>query len=192
MHNYRAYGSFVRLDLASGLVFYTGNNPLNRTGGGIRGQDFDETVVDGITNPVARDRALWHAGMSYIAENPPRFLELAYLKFLRFWRLWPYVQDYATPLYLIASLVNFVPVLILSVIYLVIWGVRERARIAPILAWDVYLTLTHMIFIGSIRYRLPLEPFMIMFAAVAITRLGRWFKAGHRQASERTADHAMV
>jgi hypothetical protein len=30
-----------------------------------------------------------------------------------------------------------------------------------------------MIFIGSLRYRLPLEPFMIMFAAVATMRLGR-------------------
>jgi 4-amino-4-deoxy-L-arabinose transferase-like glycosyltransferase len=173
MHNYRAYGSFVRLDLASGFVFYSGNNPLNRTGGGIAGQDFDEKFLDGVPEPVARDRAMWNAGMSYVAENPRRFLELARLKFLRFWRLWPYVQDYATPLYVVASLISFVPVLILSAIYLIFWGWREHTRIAPILAWGAYLTLIHMIFIGSLRYRLPLEPFMIMFAAVAIVRLGR-------------------
>ncbi len=173
MHNYRAYGSFVRLDLASGFVFYSGNNPLNRTGGGIAGQDFDEKFLDGVADPVARDRAMWKAGMSYVAENPQRFLELARLKFLRFWRLWPYVQDYATPLYVVASLISFVPVLILSAIYLIVWGWREHTRIGPILAWGAYLTLIHMIFIGSLRYRLPLEPFMIMFAAVTTMRLGR-------------------
>jgi histidinol phosphatase-like PHP family hydrolase len=90
------------------------------------------------------------------------------------WRLWPYAQDYASPLYVIASLVSFVPVLILSVFYLVIWGWRERIQIAPFLAWAAYLTLIHMIFISSLRYRLPLEPFMIMFAAVATVRLVRW------------------
>jgi 4-amino-4-deoxy-L-arabinose transferase-like glycosyltransferase len=175
MHNYRAYGSFVRLDLASGFVFYSGNNPLNRTGGGILGQDFDQKSFDGITDPVARDRAMWNAGVSYVAENPRRFLELAWLKFERFWRPWPYAQDYATPLYVVVSLASFVPVLILTVIYLAIWGWWERIRIAPVLAWGAYLTLIHTIFIGSLRYRLPLEPFMIMFAAVATMRLGRWY-----------------
>jgi hypothetical protein len=42
------------------------------------------------------------------------------------------------------------------------------------MAWGAYLTLIHMVFIGSLRYRLPLEPFIIMFAAVAVIRLGRW------------------
>ena len=174
LHNYRDYGTFVRLNLASGFVFYSGNNPLNQTGGGIGGQDFDEKKFTDIVNPVERDRALWNAGANYIAENPQRFLKLAALKFLRFWRLWPYVQDYASPLYVVVSLVSFLPVLVLSIIYLIIWGWRDRIRVAPILAWGAYLTLIHMIFIGSLRYRLPLEPLMIVLAAVAIVRLARW------------------
>jgi 4-amino-4-deoxy-L-arabinose transferase-like glycosyltransferase len=185
LHNYRAYGTFVRLDLASGLVFYSGNNPLNRTGGGIARQDYDDTFTDSIADPVARDKAMWAAGLSYVAEHPQRFLELATLKLLRFWRLWPYAQDYASPLYVLVSLASFLPVLVLSVIYLLVWGWREPARIAPYLAWGVYLTLIHMIFISSLRYRLPLEPFMIMFAAVAITRFGRWYWSG-ASAEERT------
>jgi 4-amino-4-deoxy-L-arabinose transferase-like glycosyltransferase len=174
LHNYRDYGTFVRLNLASGFVFYSGNNPLNQTGGGINGQDFDEKAFTDIADPVARDRALWNAGAAYVAEHPQRFLELAVLKFLRFWRLWPYVQGYATLPYVLASLASFVPILILTVFYLAIWGWRDRVRIAPVLAWGVYLTLVHMIFIGSLRYRLPLEPFMIMFAAIAVMRIDRW------------------
>ena len=180
LHNYRAYGSFVRLNLASGFVFYSGNNPLNKSGGGIAGQDFDQTLFSTISDPVARDRAMWNAGASFVTEYPRRVVELAGLKFVRFWRLWPYVQEYATPLYVVLSLVSFLPVLILSIVYLIGWGWRDRVRIAPIMAWGAYLTLIHMIFIGSLRYRLPLEPFIIMFAAVAGIRLGRWQLTRHK------------
>jgi hypothetical protein len=173
LHNYRAYGTFVRLNLAGGVVLYSGNNPMNRTGGGILNVDVDLAPFDKIADPVARDRALWQAGADYIAQHPGRFLELAGLKFLRFWRPWPYAREYSSPLYVIVSLASFVPVLILTVVYLAGWGWRERVRIAPILAWGAYLTAVHMILIGSVRYRLPLEPFMIVFAAVALVRIAR-------------------
>ena len=34
-HNYLKYGEFVRLNLGFGLTLYAGNNPLNKTGGGV-------------------------------------------------------------------------------------------------------------------------------------------------------------
>ena len=34
-HNYLKYNEFVRLNLGFGLTFYAGNNPLNKTGGGV-------------------------------------------------------------------------------------------------------------------------------------------------------------
>jgi len=46
-----------------------------------------------------------------------------------------------------------------------------RARIAPPLLFVAYGTAVHVITIASLRYRLPLEPFMLMFAAVAVARL---------------------
>ena len=44
---------------------------------------------------------------------------------------------------------------------------------APLLLFIGYLTAVHMIMVGSIRYRLPLEPFLIVFAAAAFTRGSR-------------------
>ena len=34
-HNYLKYGEFVRLNIGSSLVLYAGNNPLNKSGGGV-------------------------------------------------------------------------------------------------------------------------------------------------------------
>ena len=53
-----------------------------------------------------------------------------------------------------------------------------KARIAPMLAFAAYLTLVNMVFVASLRYRLPIEPFMIVFAATAVVRLAQRWPAG--------------
>ena len=172
LHNYRAYGTFVRLNLASGSTLYTGNNPQNRTGGTLD-SDADMSFVDGISDPVARDRALWDAGIAFIEQHPGRFFELAGRKFVRFWLPWPYAKAYATPLYTLVSIASFVPVLALATLYVVTWGWQESPRVLPILLLIAYLTSIHVISVASLRYRLPLEPFLIVLAAGAAARLAR-------------------
>ncbi len=39
IYNYARYGQFVRLDLGGGMVLYTGNNPMNVSGGGVAPND---------------------------------------------------------------------------------------------------------------------------------------------------------
>jgi 4-amino-4-deoxy-L-arabinose transferase-like glycosyltransferase len=175
LHNYRAYGTFVRLSLGSGVMLYTGNNPLNRSGGALEA-DRDPTRFDKIADPLTRDRAMWNAGADFIKQNPGRFIELAIAKFMRFWRPWPYAQDYAAPLYVILSLASFAPVLGLAIVYLAVWGWRERAVIAPVILLAGCLTAVHMVLAASMRYRLPLEPFLIIMAATAVARLIRRYE----------------
>lgn len=172
LHNYREYGTFVRLNAGGGMMFYGGNNPHNLTGGALdTDADRDQFLV--IADPLERDRAMIAAATAYIKENPKRFVELAGLKFVRFWRLWPYASDYASRIYVIVSLISFVPVLALAIAYALVWGWRERRVIAPILVLIGYLTAIHMALAASLRYRLPLEPFLICFAAVAVARIVR-------------------
>jgi len=172
LHNYRSYGTLVRLNLGSGEVFYLGNNPLNRTGGGLYGIDGDLKPFE-MPDRIARDAALWKAGMDYVRENPGRFLEMAVIKFTRLWRPWPHVEQYQSPFYVAASVLSFVPVALLALFYLLRWGWRELARIGPIVLFIGYLTGIHMVTIGSVRYRVPMEPFVMVFAAVAAARLLR-------------------
>jgi len=61
---------------------------------------------------------------------------------------------------------------------LALWGIPEFARIGAILGFAGYLTLVNVVFIASLRYRLPIEPFMIMFAAIAAIRLARRWPRG--------------
>ena len=172
LHNYSVHGAFVRLTLGFGTVLYAGNNP-SATGGGNVGEDYDTAAFGHIADPVERDRALRDAALRFIVNNPVRFVELAAVKFARMWRPWPRHEGYAGVLPVAMALAGFVPVAGLSLIYLAFWGHRDWPNIAPIVFLIFYFTAVHMVIYGTIRYRLPLEPFLIMFASAAAVRLVR-------------------
>ena len=173
LHNFQTYGTFVRLNLGSADAFYMGNNPMNRTGGGISGVDGDMTTFDAIKDPAARNAALWKAGLDYVRGDPLHFIEMAAVKFTRLWRPWPYTQSYRGLIYVLASLISFAPMLLLALLYLGRWGYAELARIGPVMLFAIFLTAVHMVTVASIRYRLPIEPFVLVFGAVAAARLAR-------------------
>jgi hypothetical protein len=174
--NYLHYGAFVRLDLGDGIVLYSGNNPLNASGGGViggaKGSDVDMTPFNVVSDPVKRNAALEHAAVDFIEHNPGRFVELAGIKFVRFWRLWPYAPEYETPWIIAASIMSYGVLLVCSIGCLAALGQRHWRFLSPILLLTVYLTIVHMATIGSIRYRLPLEPFIVILgSAGALTAL---------------------
>jgi hypothetical protein len=171
LHNFHIYGGFVRLNLGSGLAIYSGNNPGNISGGIDRDLGAHMAQFDNIRDPIAHDAALKEAAFRHIRQNPSQFLEQAFLKLLRFWRLWPHTETYSRSFYVIASLASFTPVLLLACVYLLLWGRQDARRIAPLVIFGAYLTALHTVVPGSIRYRLPLEPLLIVMAATAAGRL---------------------
>jgi len=174
IHQYSKYGEFVRLNLGDGIVLYSGNNPLNESGGGVGRKngksDMDLSQFQSIDNPIQRNYELKRAAYDYIVENPSRFVELGIKKFFRFWRLWPYADEYKSHQIIISSILSYGLVLFLSIgfFYKRHIGFKE---ISPIIALIVYLTLVHTVTISSIRYRFPIEPFLIIFGTFQLTRI---------------------
>jgi len=129
-------------------------------------------------NPVIRNNKMKNAAIEYIIQNPAHFSELAGLKFLRFWRLWPHTEHYQQWYVVAASLLSYGVILFLAIGFL-FHNMRIYLRkLIPIFTLFGYLTLIHMVTIGSIRYRFPLEPFLIIFASyffIDITKKYRWF-----------------
>ena len=168
-HQYSKYGEFVRLNLGDGIVLYSGNNPLNETGGGVGRyvgkSDMDLSHFNKIVSPIDRNNAMKVSAKNFIIENPGRFLELSYRKFIRFWRLWPYTEDYQQWYTIVASLISYGAVLFMAIGFVIKTSKKHFRKLIPIYALISYLTLVHMITIGSIRYRFPLEPFLIIFAS---------------------------
>lgn len=192
-HNYAKYNEFVRLNLGDGLVLYSGNNPLNRSGGGVNytaneegygvvPNDIDYSIVDGIDDPVERNRVMKAAAIAFMKNNPGRVVELAGIKFLRFWRLWPYAPGYQSPWIIAASLLSYGVALLLCGIFAIRFARMWWRPLLPVGLFAAYLTAVHMVTIGSVRYRLPLEPFMIVIAAWTAVRLAEGWGPSRRLA----------
>jgi 4-amino-4-deoxy-L-arabinose transferase-like glycosyltransferase len=180
VYNYARYGEFVRLDLAGGIVLYTGNNPLNKSGGGVSGHDVDLGVFPTITDPLQRDKALRHAAISYIASDPWHFVEMMPVKFARLWRPWPYAGEYHNAWFVVISVISAVPVFILALLGLALTLRAHFVQLLPPLAYLGYLTLVHVVTFGSVRYRVPMEPFVLIFAAAGTVKLLRQAEAGRQ------------
>jgi hypothetical protein len=168
VHQYEKYGEFVRFSLADGIVLYSGNNPLNTSGGGVGrdngSSDMNLEQFNYIENPVRRNEAMKKSAIDYIMKNPYRFLELAGVKFTRFWRLWPHAESYQQWYTIAASLLSYGVVLLFAIGFIFRNVGSFFWKLTPIFSLFGYLTLVHMVTIGSIRYRFPLEPFLIVFA----------------------------
>ena len=177
VHNYERYGEFVRLDLGAGGALYAGNNPLNSSGGGVARKgsdtDVDWTQFQLIKDPVKWNATLEHAAWSYIEEHPVHFLHMAGVKFVRFWRLWPYAEEYDKPWTVVVSLLSYGVLLGCAIVYLSKSGQKNFRVLSPIVLLTLYLTLVHMATVGSIRYRFPLEPFVIMLGSAELAAIAR-------------------
>ncbi len=166
-HNYEKHGDFVRLNHGFGVVLYSGNNAMNKSGGGIGGKDYDISSFNNISDALERDHALRNAGIEYIRQNPGKFVTMAWVKFVRFWRLLPYTPQMKGNVAAIIATMSMLPLILLAILTLI----KRRKMIlyfTPVLGFAAYLTLVHMITIGSVRYRFPIEPFLIVLAAPSL------------------------
>jgi hypothetical protein len=169
IYQHDKYGQFVRLTLADGIILYSGNNPMNKTGGGVGNKmgvsDVDLTKFNIIKDPIERNNEMKKEAIKYISANPLHFIKMSVVKFIRFWRLWPHTEHYQQWYIVASSILSYGLVLVLSVGFFVRSIKNNFTKLLPIYILIAYLTLVHMVTIGSIRYRFPLEPFLIIFAS---------------------------
>lgn len=117
-------------------------------------------------NQVFREEA-WY----YMKKNPAKVLWLWYKRLGHFWRLYPLV---ATSTNKIAAFVSSGIVVIGGWAGIFIsWQIRPKCRL---LVWlIVSYTAIYCFFLTNIRYRVPLDAVMMIFAAIAIYRLYNYF-----------------
>ena len=109
-------------------------------------------------NTEARARAL-----AWIKANPGKFYYLAYKRFRHFWRLrpmmaWPW-QKYAA----MATSGIYIP---LALLWLLLARSYFRSNSLIIALFCAY-TLPHLFFVVTLRYRIPMDTFIIVAASAA-------------------------
>jgi hypothetical protein len=164
--NYRLLGAFVPVRTGVGTSLLESVGPWADGGPGM------EKFVPGRqyppdANEYVRDQADRREAIVYMKQDPRRFVQLAWVKLLRTWNVRMNLSDYRKPLYDVLAMVSTIPVFVLALVGLLRHR-RQVGRWSLLLVPVVYFTLLHMVFVGSVRYRYPVEPGIMVLAGAAL------------------------
>lgn len=166
--NYFVYGKVVPAATLMGWNLYEGFT-LDREVVRRHPAEMGEEVRRlGLTDPVAVGDHFAKKTLALVRADPLGAVKIVVGKAFLFWRPFPYDphvwwQRGALGVYFTV------------VFALALWG--ARATFAPASAWGavwalfVYLTMVHSVFFTSLRYRLPLQPFLVLLAAAGVAAL---------------------
>lgn len=110
------------------------------------------------------DRRLMWAAVAWAKAHPKEVLWLAAIKFARMWSLWPHAQELQGWWPRLALGLAYPPVLLAAAA--AGWRALRQQR-EGLLLWApaLYFTLLHMVFVSSLRYRMPaMLPLMVLSA----------------------------
>ncbi len=166
VRNAQTYGRFVATSAWFGASLYDGLNP-NATGAS--DMRFREQADIRTRSEVEQDATLTRRAVEFARENPGRVLELAVVKFGRYFSPWPNAEEIRSPWVAVLSGAIVIPVYCLIIAGL--WDRRRDVRTIVLLAGPLfYFCAIHLVFVSSIRYRIPGE-------MVAATLAGMGFRS---------------
>lgn len=166
--NYKRCGEFIVLTTGGGLTLYESNNPRADGGPGVEKIIWTEEMKR--MNEIELDKHFKRETALFIKNNPRRFLELAVIKLSRFWSFTPNASDYQNWKYKLISIISYGPVVLLAAWQIV--AARKRwKQLAFLYLPIVFFTLAHTVILGSLRYRIPVMPYVIIFAAHGLSKL---------------------
>jgi 4-amino-4-deoxy-L-arabinose transferase-like glycosyltransferase len=167
--NYRLFGHIIPVRTGSGAGLMEALGPWADGGPGmdrIRYPEFPPGAGE-----YERDRLCRSAAMTWAGEHPGGVISLAWAKLRRTWSVTINAADYSSGLYAAMAWLTVAPEFALAIGGL--WLLRrQRAVFVLLLVPAIYFTLLHMVFVGSVRYRVPAMPFLFVLAGVALHRIG--------------------
>lgn len=124
---------------------------------------------------LAQDRYLTERSWELMRADPSRIARLALLKTARFWSPWPNADTLRNPV--LAGLAAAWTIPLYAATLTGLWACRRDPRALILLAGALlYFWMLHMIFVSSIRYRLPGMVPAFVLAAIGLTHWVRFVR----------------
>ncbi len=166
VRNYRLFHQdFFRFTTMQGISLY--ESVYSGATGGPRQSDLVIPPSIERLNESQRDLAWTHRAIADMARHPGRVIRLAFVKIARTWSPWLHAKGYTNVWVNAALTLWYVPLFILAIIGMCRYPVRSPL-IGVLLVPIVYFTLMHAVFLGSVRYRVPVMPLVVVFAAIGM------------------------
>ncbi|HEY2589784.1 MAG TPA: hypothetical protein VGI81_28835 [Tepidisphaeraceae bacterium] len=155
-------GHWIWLDTNSGFTLCDGYNP---DATGASDQSFVHRMPElQALDEVGRDEHLKQEAIDYARTHPERAVMLAGAKLARTWSPVPLSREYGRPALRLLAMAYSVPFDALVLIGL-LWGRLRRSAKVFLITPAIYFSIIHMLTVGSLRYRIPIEPPLAVVAA---------------------------
>jgi len=141
-------------------------------------QDLIELPVEMKSLNEAQRNAEWsRRAWQFIRDDPGRIAGLAVRKVARMWSPVLNAAEFRNVWVQIALAVWYVPMFLMALVGIWPMSSRKALLLVPIF----YFTGIHAIFLGSVRYRVPLMPLLSVFAAIGIVWLVQCVRKPNRE-----------
>ena len=193
IRNYQVTGRFVATTLQMGPSLYDGLSPTATGASDMAFVDEFRRIERERATPNSKDiyeyrvnERMKKASLDWAKTHPGRVCELAVIKFFRLWNVWPNEPAFANPMVRIVVFLTYTPILVLALIgFGVTW--RRGFDYAILILPAIYLTMLHVIFVSSLRYRVPAMLFLMILAALMLSQLfTNQSRDGHRAVESAT------
>ena len=173
LRNQRVAGQFIPTTLQMGASLYDGLSPEADGSSDMRFVDRfrAEVAAESSDDPTKRahfevrlDERMKRASLDWVRQNPGEAMRLAGVKCARLWNLWPNEPSFSAPMIRLVLVFSCGPIFLLALCGL-IRSFRENAAARLLLIPALYITAQHIIFVSSIRYRIPITPPLMILAA---------------------------
>ena len=172
MRNQRVLGQWIWTTTNGGITAWDGLQPGAT---GASDQRFVKSMPElRMMGELERDKYFRGLVRQSIGSDPGRVVLLGVRKILRTWSPVPLSETFGRAAYVVAGAGYAIPVLILAVTGFFM-GLRAslamRRQMVVLLLPLLLLTVVHALSVGSLRYRMPLEPLLAVAAAVGASGL---------------------
>lgn len=173
VRNQLVFHRLIPFSTMGGSVLLQGNNRLVVTEPSLYGYNIWDTKIpeyrealQSAGNEVERDRRAKEFAITWLRENRDQWGFLVWHKFIRSWT--PFLTNNPSASHRLVYLCTWGPVLLLFCIAIVPTFVSSLRNGSP--AWLLHLAVLHyvansLIFFAYIRYRAPIDPICLIFAA---------------------------
>lgn len=170
--NYRVYHAFVPVSTQGGYALYDCYFPKDGKIFGLNIMDDNVRYAVSLGSEVKMSRYLTGKTLEFIKNNPLKVLRLEVLKIFYFWAPFDWeMMGVGKGVY------NYQYVFILPFAFLGMFlSARRLDRYAPLYIPGIYIFLMSLLFYGSPRFRMPVEPYFIVFFAVGIFKFFELFR----------------
>ena len=161
-------GHLIPTTLWVGPSLYDGLNPAAT--GDSNMQFFEDDRLLQTMTEYEMDQEYRRRAWKFAAEHPDRAIWLALVKQVRYWSPAPNTPQFNHPLIHAVAWLSFAPLMLLAVIGA--WQMRCQTSVLVVTVGPIiYFAALHLLFVGSLRYRLPAEYPLCVLSAVGFVRL---------------------